>query len=214
MCCQWIAAFKKGKWFPSRVARVYMHMNIFYWWIRYTAAPPLIDSCSGPEWCHNGGTPTLGKTSQFTAERSKHKSPLTSSVFNITGLFTEEGVGLSCPPGSPNMFKVKPSRFLFSQLQDLWSLVVFDCAVFNHGQVFICMRTLHSYEQLGSQVKAVMKLVRHFQKELHVLQRTLRWKGRLRHPWNEPYSLSCTELDDKIDTPFMCRKNVRCLANK
>lgn len=83
----------KRKCFPSRVARVYMHMNIFHWWIWYTAAAPLIVSCSGPEWCHNGGTPTMGKTSQSTAERSKHKSPLTSSVFNIPGLFTEEGVG-------------------------------------------------------------------------------------------------------------------------
>lgn len=83
----------KRKCLPSRVARVYMHMNIFHWWIRYTAAAPLIVSCSGPEWCHNGGTPTLGKTSQYTAERSKHKRPLTCAVFNITGLFTGEGLG-------------------------------------------------------------------------------------------------------------------------
>lgn len=38
------------------------------------------------------------------------------------------------------------------------------------------MSTLHSYEQLGRQVKAVMELVRHFQKELNDLQRTSRLK--------------------------------------
>lgn len=42
------------------------------------------------------------------------------------------------------------------------------------------MRTLHSYEQLGRQVEAVMELVRHFQKELRVPQRTLSLKGSVR----------------------------------
>lgn len=60
------------KCFPSRVAGVHLHINIFNWWIWYATAVPLIFYCQGLEWCHNGGTPTLGKTSQSTAESNKH----------------------------------------------------------------------------------------------------------------------------------------------
>lgn len=121
---------------------------------------PLIASCSGPEWCHNGGTPTLGKTSQCTAaERSKHWSPSTGRRPLILHDCLPRRELRPRPPGGPDVFKVKPSQLIFSQAQKLWSLVVFDCGWFSiTARSLLCMRTLHSDERLGRRVEEPLEV--------------------------------------------------------